>query len=67
MRGQLEAAEIFYGDITERDLITSRPDENGDGVYRFDDGGEARTLPLAVEHAHTLSRFAVNQLRQSAG
>ncbi len=67
MRGQLEAAEVFYGELTERDLVASRPDENGNGVYVFDDGGEARTLPLAVEHAHTLARFAVNQLRQSAG
>lgn len=67
MRGQLESLEVLYGEITERDLVTSRPDENSNGVYRFDDGAEARTLPQAVEQGHALTRFAVNQLKQSAG
>ena len=65
--GRLETWEVAYDHITSRELIESRPDENSDGVYRFDDGREERTLPAAVDYAQTLHRFASNQLRQSAG
>lgn len=67
MRGQLEALEWAYAEVTDRDLITSRPDENGSGVYVLDDGAEARTLPDAVVCGQTLVRFATNQLRQTVG
>jgi hypothetical protein len=67
MRGQMEALEWAYGEITHRDLVASRPDENGAGVYRFDDGAESPTLPAAIDYGQTLVRFALNQLNQSAG
>lgn len=66
MRGKMEALEWAYGELTHRDLVTSRPDENGTGVFVFDDGGESRTLPAAVDYGQVMVRFATNQLRQSA-
>lgn len=67
MRGTMEGLEWAFADITERDLIASRPDENGAGVFVFDDGATARTLTDAVDYGKVLTRFAHNQLRQSAG
>lgn len=67
MRGQLESLEWAYADLTERDLIAARPDENGAGRYVLDDGAEAATLGDAVASGRTLVRFAANQLRRSAG
>lgn len=64
LKGRLEAFEVAYGEITERDLIVSRPDENGRGVYVFPDDCEARSLTEAAAYAQTMCQFAVNQLRQ---
>jgi len=65
MKGKLEGLEWAYGEVTHRDLITSRPDENGRGVYVFDDEAEARTLAEAVSYGRVLYGFALNLLRQS--
>lgn len=67
MRGQLESLEWAYGEIAHRDLVTSRPDENGRGVFVFDDGAESHTLTGAVDYGRTMIRFATNQVKQSAG
>lgn len=67
MRGRLEAFEMAYGEITERDLIVSRPDENGRGVYVFIDDYEARSLASAATYAQVMHTFALNQLRQRHG
>lgn len=64
MAGQLEALELVYAEITGgRGLITHQNSPH----YLFDDGAEAHTLPAAVNQGRTLTRFAINQLRQSAG
>lgn len=64
MTGQLETLELVYAEITGgRPLVTHRDGPH----YQFDDGAEAHGLPAAVEQGRALTRFAVNQLRQSAG
>lgn len=64
MRGQLEAHEWDYALLTERDLIKSTPNENGDGVWRFDDDSEQITLTATVAYAKILTQFVINQLKQ---
>lgn len=55
-RDKLEALEVEYADLTERDLI--KHVEQGPVKWHFDDGGEAKSLDGAVQAGQALVNFA---------
>lgn len=66
LSGQLETFEWTYAELSDRDLIVSRPDENGDGVWRFDDGREERTMAAAVDYAQTYVGHILHAVKRYA-
>lgn len=66
MTGQMESLEWAYAQLTDRDLIASRPDENGDSVWRFDDGREERTMAGAAAYAKVYVGHIIHAIKHHA-
>lgn len=65
LKGRLDALEWAFFEITGRTLIIEHSDD-GNGLYRFDDGSVSNGLPVSVDYAQTCVSRELEAVKESA-